>query len=172
MNNKNLPFYIGMIIPVVLIIAVAILAYLPYLNAEPMYDFVYVVDEQRYNRNTPECTLYQVTDGSFSIVAKDVKQYPHDLCLSSAPTFYRHDVSENESRAISFEMLEKLELDSTGISPDGYQFVQDRSYVGLFGGRSEYKWYLQKKSVRLKQYVAFGDYYRSGSHFVGWIIEE
>jgi hypothetical protein len=87
---------------------------------------------------------------------------------------YVHDVKNNQSKEISFEEAQKLRLDPSIKSPDGYE-VSRGGYNGggfLFsGGGSDYThWYIKgynrSKQLELKQNS--GAYY-DNFKFLGWI---
>lgn len=175
MNKQNIPLVVGITLPLVLVVLVAIAVYLPRTFADPQYDFVYVVNDRTlYDR---ECETYVVDDaGQLTIEAEgadDIAPRRRATCVRGVATWYLYDVSAKEERKVTFDALEDMSLSDEPISPDGYWFVRDYSHSGifeLFGSNNRNEWFLENNSVRIPLDVSAQQYPYDVS-FIGWVIE-
>jgi hypothetical protein len=90
---------------------------------------------------------------------------------------YIHDVAKNESKEISFEEAQNLNLDSNTKSPDGFEVVYGSRGEGLFpffflSERDYNTLYLKGRNVSKKLNLQLsGSYYNyyDNFRFLGWI---
>lgn len=173
MNKKNIPLYIGISLPVILIIVIAVAVYVPRIIANPEYDFIYLVDDSNQRSihlNEQVCTEYKIENDRLIEVGEQ-NQYPSGMCVSDEVIFYRHDLSEGINKEISVETVKTLKVDSQHVSPDGWSFRREYANNGIFeifGGRRNYEWLVVKNSVRLPVNIN-ENYYNV--RFVGWVID-
>jgi len=174
-SKKNLPLLLALAIPVLMVIGVAAAVYLPGLGHQPSYNFIYLSGDgvAYYGYGGFD---YYVKDGQ---VVKEERPTnpmndPYYKDRARNVQMYVHDVKNNQSKEISFEEAQKLRLDPSVKSPDGYE-VSRGGYNGggfLFsGGGSDYThWYIKgynrSKQLELKQ--SSGAYY-DNFKFLGWI---
>ena len=93
------------------------------------------------------------------------------------PRLFIHDVSTNKDREVSFEEAQKLNLDASLISPDGYQVIraerEDGFFSLFFGGYRDYnRMYLEGHNTSKKlelQSSDIGRYGYASRRFIGWI---
>ena len=141
---------IGISIPILMIIFVAASIYLPRLFVEPpAYDFLYSIDS-------------------------DYGYYEQGITMEreSYEKLFIHDVEENKSRIISSEESEKLNLDPSIESPDGFEIVRGSGGGFLFNGRDYNARYIKGHNISDKLNLEIRDgYYYYDFRFIGWIIE-
>jgi len=177
--KQHIPIIIGITLPIVLVIAVAIAVWIPRLTADPQYDFVYVYDGTR--GPSSECMNYFIDDGELIKQTFDMNDErtravaglsSNTVCYSADAQLYRYDVSKQVSKRISVEGAQQLDLDDGRVSSDGYRLVRDVNRGGIFEifGRSSNlsNWYLQKNSVRISLNIEHKLPYRR-MDFLGWI---
>ena len=143
----------------ILLVAIAVV-YSPKLFANPQQDFLYqVCGGSRY-----ECQLsYVVRDG----VVTDSGNGSTNVSL------YYYDVSEETSRPIDIAEAQKLTLNASSKSSDGYTLkYRNDQYGGLFWSSSERGWRLEKgwlhKDIELTDRYTYysGD---ATSPIIGWV---
>lgn len=158
----------GVLIPVVFIVIVAVIAYVPSLFINPKYDFLYVkgYDSSKY----------------YEVHAKHLMKVPaprgYDDNYSGAtynhrqvtPTIYRYDVASDTTESISFEAARQLTLSSSPKSPDGYKLEKATGSGGFlfwssYSGSNEDP-YLQK-GLASKKLSLPGDSY--DFELIGWV---
>ncbi len=168
--RKNISLIVGLAIPLLMIVLVALSIYLPNLFAPaPRCNFLYVTGENGY-----QGAQYTVEHGT--LTKHDVKYPEH-----STPAVVRlfvHDVSSNESREVSVEAAQQLRLDPSLKSPDVYEVAYGNGDSGFFplffSGAPDYNAvYLKGHNAGKKMNVqslnnARYDY-RDRAQFLGWI---
>ena len=114
-SKKNISLIVGIAIPIFMIILIVVSIYLPSLFApEPQFNFLFVTgDSYGLNRQ------YGVKNGR--LVKYEIKHTEHYTPRDAK--FFVYDVSRNTDQEISFEEAQKLKLDSSVKSPDGYKVV-------------------------------------------------
>ena len=162
---KNWSLIIGLSIPVLMVIFIALSVYLPRIfdnTPAPTFNFIYVSEYSYSHRLIVKENQLQWTENSNSNRSED----------NEIPTIYLHDVKSNKSSEISFTEAQKLVLDAKQNAPDGYSINQNR-HRGFFlfdyrssrnhhlvNGHTSHKIELEYKS---NNYYAF--------NFLGWVIE-
>lgn len=173
-NRKNIPLYIALAVPVIMIAVVALLVYLPSGFIHPSYRFVYssggdypyneyVVHDRHLEKNPPAPN----------------DPYAQRYAAAAEPQLFIYDPVKNESREASLDEATGYVLDPTTQSPDGYEVSQGNSDGGIFeaffGGNRDYSArYLVghhgSKKMNLKSVA--GSYYDPYSfRFLGWITQ-
>ena len=173
--KKNIPLIIAACIPVVMIIVVALIVYIPRLTLNPQYDFLYVVDNQHYQSNG---FYYVVTDGK--VIQREIVTQNNTPVVPtnySRPQLYIFDTETNTSRGVSLEELENTIIDSHELSPDEFHIENNRGHNGifeLFGSRnSRDSMILQKGSgagIPITLQTVHSNYYNVD--ILGWIINQ
>ena len=165
-KKPNIPLILGISVPILMILFVAGSIYLPGLFIKPKYNFIYVSgDDYYYGRQ------YSVINGQ--LVKNEVKP-PDYYRPRTEPKLFIHDVSNNESREISFEEAQKLNLDSNIISKDGFEVIYGSRGDGIFpffffSGRDYNSRYISGHNVSKKLNVQFNGSYYNGFQFIAWI---
>lgn len=179
--KNNLPLIVGVSIPLLVVVAVALSIYLPGLFVEPQYNFLYTTGDGQNGYYTGYYE-YVVRDGK--LIKQEVKvpdeikrNYP-PYPPSSEIKFFVHDVKLNKSKQISFDEASRLKLDSNVQSPDGFEVVygtRDGGAFPFFMSPSEdyHTRYLRGHNTGKKLNVQMGSdvYYDRAFRFVGWILE-
>jgi hypothetical protein len=149
-----------------MIVLVAASIYLPGLFAPPAkFNFVYVTGEDYYGRSQ-----YVVEQGR---LAKRTGYTP------GAARLFVHDVATNRSQEMTFEEAQRLSLNPSAKSPDGFEVVhgshEDSVFPIFFGhDRDDNALYLKGHHASQKLNVempADQRYYYRGTRFLGWIQE-
>ena len=132
--KKNVSLIVGIAIPILMIVLVAISIYAPALFAPaPRTDFLYITDYNHYQEQE-----YVVENGK--LVKREVK-YP-ELYTPRAVRIFLHNTSANEDKELSFEEAQKLKLNANVTSPDGYEVVYGNRdgdfFPFFFSGGTDY----------------------------------
>ena len=168
--KKDISLIIGIAIPILMIVLVAASIYLPSLfSPPPRFNFLYVTDDGYYQGQQ-----YVVERGT---LVKQGVIYPERYTPRAARLFV-HDVVKNESKEISFEDAQRLHLDPSGKSPDGFEVVygsrEDGIFPLFFFTSTDYNTIYMKghnasRKLDLPSKTAEGYYYNSRFRFLGWI---
>ena len=169
-NKKNIPLYAALAVPVLMILIVAGMIYLPQLNQKPKYGFVYMSDN-----NSNYYYGYQVQGDRLSYVAS-----PNDNLTNQSnipPHFYLYDTARGEATELTLAQAQAYKLNPVQTSPDGYVVEQGNGSGGgfIFGSSSsDYSsWFLKghnfSRKLNLKLvYSPYGSYYNF--RFLGWVV--
>lgn len=171
-KKRNIPLIVGIAIPIAMILFVAGSIYLPALFAQPKYNFLYSIGDGDYYPGQ----LYSVRDGR---LVKN--EFPSSTAPNGPPTrdvkFYVHDVAKNESTETPFDGAQRLKLDISITSPDGFEINTGSRDGGFFpffySNRDYYSMYLIGNNISKKLNVRWSGNYPYGSYgfrFLGWII--
>ncbi len=172
--RKNAPLIAGLAIPVVMVLLVAASIYLPALFAPaPVTNFLYMTGSQYYYGDQ-----YSVDKGRLLKIKPDAEQKPYGPPNNQIAHFYTYNVSTNTRSEISFEDAQKLTLDSSVTSPDGFQLkngTQSDGFAPFFVLASEdYRThYLVGHGASYKLGIEQGTAFERFSNdfqFLGWII--
>lgn len=179
-NSKNSKWFliIGLAIPIIVIVFIAILAYSPASKIEPKYDFLYYFRDYT-NRYCAYDGIYTVTKGKIKIAeiptAPKGSECRYDI-ETDPPKIYKYDVKRGGHYQISFEDAQKLKLDNNSISPDGLSIGRDNYYNAgifeIFGGtnRNYNAINLIDNTGNVKEIdIGTSNYY--DFIFIGWVID-
>ena len=172
LNKKNIPLYIALAVPIVMIIIVAAFIYLPGIGKKPRYNFLYVSGDYA-SYNYPGS--YNVVNGRIAkIPTTNTNGTPYPVQMAVTPQLYVYNVTTNVSREISYDAAVGYTLDPATQSPDGYTVQQGSGGGGDFlfgGGVSDYNdWFLKGHNRSLKlnlKTTGSPSYYNV--QFLGWI---
>jgi hypothetical protein len=183
--KKHLPLIIGLAVPFLMILFVAVSIYVPSWFANPQYSFIYSVKDNYDGYGD----TYSVKNG---VVVKETVPYP----TSTTPYYgypnnkypetkvylYKYDRETNTTKEISYEDAQKLKLITNRESPDGYVLEQGTSDSGIFeifGGydaNNPPDWFLRKGAMNKRVTLQFPTaidtryyYYNNNFKFLGWI---
>ena len=194
--KQNLTLYIGLGIPLAMILFIAVLVYggsLFNTTPPPAYNFVYAtgdsviypssgINTMTYPANACAKYYYVVTGSKITRVESKVQADPNfayckgNQQLDIPPKFYIHDVTADKSTTVTFEDLEKYTLDTSVKSRDGYELVRGSSNNDFmfFGGRNydPSLRYLVKgnHSVKVSLQIPRDAYYGADTP-LGWILK-
>lgn len=169
MNNKNLPLIIGVALPIVFIVIIAIVIFAPSYFMKPAYNFIYTFDSNYYPYNK---SYYKVENGK--IIPETFTDKEKVDSSKNVPTLYRYDISKDASYVISYEEAKKLNLDPGPTSPDGYTVAYEYNHDGIFeifGSNNNSRGYFIEKGNGKKRLSGFtnNNYYYGNFKFIGWI---
>lgn len=187
MNTKQLPVIIAIALPVLFIIIISLVLYVPAMSVRPAHDFIYSYSSENgyypysgYYRNT-----YKVSDGR--IVTEPVynvnklESNGSVVARGDYPPIYRYDVNVGASREISLADARKLVLDAGPSSPDGYSVSYEYGrgdIFDLFGSnRNNSGYFISKGGARKRIEGLVGAngiinqniYGDQGIKVVGWV---
>ncbi len=166
--KKNAPLLLGISIPILTILFVAGSVYLPGLFIKPRFDFLYASGGNYYGAREQ----YSIQNGKL-VKSQRLEEIPLDRSPREEPRLFVHHVEKNESTELSFEEAQNLTLDSSAISPDGFEVVYGSSGEGIFPfffwtGTDRGNQYLQGHWVSKRLNLPrSGGYY--GARFLGWV---
>lgn len=164
--KKNASLIAAIAVPVLMMIAISASIYLPAMFVRPGYDFIYT-DNQNYDSSY----RYSVDGGM--IKKEDVP------CDSSANSnycnsrtgdgkIYYYDVARNESRELPFEEANRIKLDSSYKSPDGFEIMGSSGGGPFFSGDYNAK-FIKKGAYSKKINKSSANGYNF--EFLGWVIK-
>ncbi len=188
MNTKSLPLYIGLGIPVLMVLIIAGIAFIPgWFAPKPQYSFVYLAGGEGggYSSYSPQ---YQVRDGKIVMFPPTATPSPNMPVINQPPLkLYLYDVIKNEAREITLGEAQLLTIDDRNEAPDGYQYtysygggggMMELMYDGVsrFNGEAR-KYYLSghntKFEIKLIVPAATSSYsyygYGNSPRFLGWV---
>jgi hypothetical protein len=174
-NKKNLPLLLAFAIPVVMIVAIAISIYVPGIGKQPQHDFLYASGDT-YNGNYS----YMVINGFLQQVSRAVPLNAPGLPpgkVSEIPqtvNFYIYNVKTNSATQTPFDAAQKLHLNPSTQSSDGYIVERGNGSGGFpFGGPSDYNsWYIKGHNRARTLNIQANNstpYYSDNIQFLGWI---
>ena len=168
--RKNITLIIGISIPLLMILFVAISIYLPGFFTQPKYSFLYSNgDNIYYNQHQ-----YTVKDGKLIKNELSTAEKPFNYNPRTDNLLYIYDIVKNESKEIPFEKAQTLTIDSRIISPDGFEVVYGSRGGGFFPfyfvPERDYNTHYLKgpnvsKKINLDQSSSYTNF-----NFIGWII--
>lgn len=188
--KKNFAILLAFILPIALIVIVALSTYLPSMFISTNYDFVYTSCTDGRNYYAYNCAYYLkqryiVTDNKLVLspvdLTRDINGNPiPDGYGKYADRIFYHDTTKNESREITLEEVQGMNLSGLLTSPDGVTVSSHYSNGGggffLFGGgSSSYGQYLTKGNSRSKLNLINSTdayFYQNNFQFVGWILNK
>ncbi len=193
MNWKNnIPLIVGLALPVLMIVFVAVSIYLPQMGggAVPQYDFLYMTQGGGVNTPPGVEKYYYGVEGD-KLTRQEVATTMQNPKDPTAPTvvpagkpietakFYIYDTKQNTSREVTFADAEKLVLDSRMVSQDSFEITQGNNngsiFTEIFGGNRDYgSWYISGhgKATKLILVSQPGSYGYFDFRFLGWITQK
>lgn len=187
--KKNFAILLAFLLPIILIVVVALSAYIPSLFLSTDYNFVYTACTDGRDYYSYNCGNY--LQKRYLVVGDKLVVSPVDTTVDSdkngVPDFsekyidriFLHDTKKNESREITLAEAQRLTLNGLLTSPDGVTVSNhyDGSGGGFFfifgDGRSSYGYYLTKGKSRSKINLINSTeqyYYQNNFQFVGWVL--
>jgi hypothetical protein len=173
--KKNITLSIALLIPVLMLVFIVASIYIPGLLYKPQYNFLYAVGNGYCSY--PE---YIVKNARVMQNQDKGRHRYGDLCTYKDRTiqFYIYDVTTDQNTLISLMDAERLTLNESEESPDGFS-VRRRSRGGwglpFFGSGGDFNTYYllgHNTSHKLNLYTNNEDRYSSVKPFLGWIVNE
>ena len=184
--KKHLTLIIGVSLPIIFIIIIAIVIFVPSLSIKPEHNFVYV--DVNSNNNYYSGNVYKnsfvIKDGkivkepasNLEYLQEQNKKYTN-YKLIEAPTLYLYNVIENTAKQITLDEANNYTFDPGPSSPDGYTVKFERNSDGIFeifGSNNNSSGYFIEKNRGKKKLTGLtlengNYYYNSNFQLIGWI---
>lgn len=173
MKKEHIPVIIGLSLPFVFVIALALFIYLPNTKIDPQHDFLYTVSN---NSNDRYQEKFVITNERIE-AEQNTNLNGRTNIEAGTPDLFYYDVEDNTSRKIDLSQAEAYRLDPGPSSPDGYTVEYRRSHNGIFEvfGSSNNKngFYITKDNgaKKLNGVTSSNNYYYYYNNFqlVGWV---
>lgn len=167
MHMKNtLALKIGIVLPILMVLLVIGMIYIPTHYIRPQYNFVYATGGNYYWQSQYAIEKQQ-------IIKQSLKRAPNQPVLHEQ--LYLYNVALNQSQALSFTQAQALKLDSTAQSPDGFNIVaaaNGNSFFQLFilTPQNYNLHYLQKNSYSKRLALKLDGQHYNNFYFLGWVL--
>ena len=185
--KKHFAIVLAFSLPLVLLVVIALSAYLPSAFISTNYNFVYAACVDGSNNYLYRCDayleqLYAVVDGQLVLNEVDValdtdRDGIPDVNEGYNARLFLHNTQSNETREITAEEATSLTLDGLVTSPDGVsvvgQYDRGPDIFLLFDGGSSYGHYLVKGKAKSKLNLINTEErysYRDNFKFIGWTL--
>lgn len=159
--KEKLPLFVGIFLPILLILYVITTTYLPTLYVKPGYNFIFA--GENYNESN-----INIVNGKISIQPR-YRNYRYGNYVSERPTLYLYDSALDKSTLISVEDTYKYSIDPSSKSPDGFTVGRkdsSYSYFPFFSGSSNRGIYFSGKGLNRK--ILENEY---NFKFIGWVAQ-
>lgn len=179
MNNKlNPAIIIGISLPILMIILVASVIYVPSFLVKPQHNFVY--SDYRPNYDYYNYTkYYDLVDGQIVEKLTPGKNTQSEVVYAEqnkiVPKLYLYDVKEHSSKEISLQDANKFSLVAGPSSPDGFSLEYEYGNNGIFelfgsSGRDR-GLFLKKGMAKERLSISNTNYYYGADRFsvIAWI---
>jgi hypothetical protein len=175
MKKQHLPLIVGIALPIVFIIIMALVIYLPNISITPAYNFIYS-DESGYDYGYSQYQWSYSVQNKKIVVSENIIKNSNIAYKADYPKLYLYDVHNNTSHEISIDEASKYAVDPGPSSPDGYTIKYEYSNNGIFDlfgssyGDSGYYIEHENGKKRLAG-VQSTDRYSSPYYFklIGWV---
>lgn len=186
--KKNFALVLAFSLPVLLIVVIALSAYLPSLFISTDYNFVYsLCADGTNNYYSYRCDnylqkRYSVVNGQLIVndidpaLDSDDEGIP-DVKEGYTARLFLHDTQSNQTREITQEEAQSLTLNELITSPDGVSvsshYDRGADFFLIFDGGSTYGYYLMKGNAKSKLNLINDDnryYYQDNFQFIGWVL--
>ncbi len=175
--KKNIPLLVGILLPIVFIIILSVVVFLPMHSVNPAHNFLYASNSYSYRNDENGQTRmnnFIIQNGKLfrnTPSASPLEQNQNIKYID--PELYMYDVKTDTIRKTTFEEAEKYVYEDSRTSSDGYTVQYDYNNAGifeLFGARSNPGYVVSngKSQKRLKSMMAENQYYYSLA-LIGWI---
>ncbi len=183
--KDNLIIIISFSLPIVFILVMLGVVYIPSYYVKTDYNFIYLTcKDSGYSNGEPICNFiknnYRIENNK--LVVQEIGQDQDingnkilDKDENKEVKFFKHNNKENLSTELTIEELEKLNINPKITSDDGYEVVNKNSYGGPFSSGGERQYYLVKDNLSKKLDLKLPNnefYYGDNNYkFLGWIKE-
>lgn len=185
--KRNYALVLAFSLPLLLIIIVALNAYLPSLYLSTDYNFIYSTCTDNSGSYSYRCNKYLqkryvvlndrlVLNNVDPKLDSDNDGIP-DINENYTTRIFLHDTEKNESREITLEEAQVVKLSGLISSPDGVtisnNYERGAEFFPFFDSGSSYGYYLTKgKSKKKLNLINPGDgyYYGDDFQFIGWTL--
>lgn len=168
--KNNLPLVMAIAIPVLLMIFMMAIIYIPQQQIKPVYNFLYLAGGEYWNQYPA------IKDNRLVIPSPPASLVPDSYYSSRKSNYYIYQPAKDESRKITEEEAKQLKLLDQPVSPDGYSVGRntDNTSFGILplilGVTDSSKGiYLKNKQFKKRISVEAG-LYNYDFRFIGWIL--
>jgi hypothetical protein len=165
--KKNLPLIIAFSLPILMVILVIGLVYVPTATYKSNYNFIYATGADYYWPSHYEIKNNQLVKNSES---------PHLHVVHNNEQLYLYNVTTEQVSPIDYNKAQKLRLDPKPISPDGFQITHatgDHSFFSLFffSSPSYNARFLQKNHFSRRLNLKLNGQFYNNFQFIGWVLD-
>ena len=164
MKKEKIPILIGILLPVILVLAFMAYLFLPSIMPGTEYNFIYTVREDNYSYR-----IQNEENFTYNVVNNQIV-YTGD---QNNPTMklYLYDTKNNTSRLISLSEANNFHIHPGPSSPDGFNVQYEwRGSYSLFYSSSSDRGYYIRKGNRSKKLTGFHwSHNNSSFKLIGWI---
>ena len=179
-NKENLSLILAFAAPVIMILIVVAVIYIPNLYYKPQTDFIYA--ESSYNHTYTVDSNGRVNETS----QNSPKSIPPAPPVSPAPAMppgsdytqlYYYDIAKNTSTPIDLNAAQKYKLNGSVQSPDGYTIEYGSNSEGIFpifiSSSTDYNnRYIQGHGASRKLNLPVpNNFYGYNFQLIGWVIK-
>jgi hypothetical protein len=175
--KKNWPLFVGLALPIIMILALFVIIYLPGSFIKPKYNFIYSTTDYY------DSGLYFVVNGKLVENKIDCAKAEFPATCEQDQTknilstkLYLYDFQKEQSLELTATEAQKYTLNNNSESPDGYQ-IQDGRYRNngifeLFGTNNNENKIMVRGQVggKVINNLLLNDRYYSFK-FIGWLIK-
>ena len=188
--KKNISLIVGILLPIIFIIVIAVILYLPQLAVNPTHDFIYTLEDRygsdvgynhTYDIEGDEIVLKKLSregfESSRASVPINIINTSTDESEIVAPDLYYYDVENHRSNQISLEEAKSYAVVPGPTSPDGYVIEYNSGNYGIFelfgSSRDSRGYYIRQSdgagSEKLTSIAGDRGYYYRNLKLIGWI---
>lgn len=174
MKREDFALIIGLALPVIFMIILAIAIYLPNLSVKPQHNFIYTLPQYSYHKEYQ--MEYFITDNHIAQKQAIVlSQNNNAVILPGGPDLYFYDVHKDTSHQLTYKEAEQYTLVPGPSSPDGYTVTYNYSHGGIFelfgSGSDKSGMYISsgKGSKKLTGIQNTRYYNYSNINIIGWV---
>jgi hypothetical protein len=176
MKKVNIPLLIGIALPIVFIIIISLVLFLPTLGIQPEHDFIYSSEGTWSSSYYQFKNVYLVKDDRIILASAPPTGSRDESSRQDKPILYKYNVKDNSVHQITYEEAQQYTLDPGPSSSDGYLVKYEYNHDGLFeifdGGNSDQGYYIEKENAKKRLNGLSNGYpYSSEGNFkfLGWI---
>jgi hypothetical protein len=179
MNKEKISVVIGLLLPVIFIIFVAIFISVRTSSVQPQFSFIYAASSETSPQKYGVVfeNNYVVTNGKITLKpisrSKDILD---NYDVRKAMDLYLYDMKTETNQKITIEEAQKYVVSDDNISPDGYRVSYEYGNGGIFemfgGNGSNYGYFVTKvdSGAKKKLNVATGEnYWNNEFNVIGWV---
>ncbi len=190
--KENLVLVLAFLIPLVFIVVVALVVYLPSKYIYSNYEFVYVscplsnynhrscldIVKYKYYVEKGKMVVSENVDIISSTTNNVIPQYDKEGKIDYKPEFFIYNTKTQENRQIDIEELKNLVFEDGVVSPDGFSVVRDYNsgmeVFPFYYNSSSYGLFLKKGKTKRELDLPDNDdyYYRDNFLLLGWVSLE
>lgn len=174
--TTNLPLFVGIAMPVIFILVISAIVFLPSFFVRPQHNFIYINNDLNYNYSQRYTNTYAVKDSRIVIESAGIVNDKYITYKTGNPPLYLYDVKTDSVHQISFDEAKNFLVDIGPTSPDGYTISYKHGNYGIFelfgSGNNRSGYVIEKGNASKKLKGLMGDsynYYNNNFNLLGWV---